>query len=122
MTESGLQRRRRHGRSARRGGRVAGDAESTRRLPTRNWDWIAILSWLAAVVASVRATRVWDIGDLIVGLYFAVLSLLFWARAAIGERGRIDKSQIIPYSVVLGVTFGVGAILLALDVASSGAL
>ena len=48
------------------------------------------MSLTVAAISGVRAGSAnprWDTGDLLVGLHFAVLSLLFWGRAARVRRG-----------------------------------
>ena len=48
----------------------------------RDWERTAGAALLVAVGAGLLAAAVrprWDVGDLIVGLYFAAVSLLLWA-------------------------------------------
>jgi hypothetical protein len=76
-----------------------------------------------AAIAGVRAAADrsrWDTGDLLLGLWFAGLSLLCWGRAAAIDRGRAISPSIAFGVVALGL--GVGGALLVTDIATAGQL
>jgi hypothetical protein len=64
----------------------------------------------------------WDAGDLVVGVYFAAMSLLLWIQSA---RIRLTRSA-APFkrgvSIALAVAFCAGVLLGAVDVATGGAI
>lgn len=75
----------------------------------------------AGLLAAATRPR-WDAGDLIVGLYFAAVSLLLWAQSA---RIRFARST-VPFTrnvqIALGVAFGLGVLLGVVDIATRGVL
>ena len=78
-----------------------------------------------ALVAGLSATANQpkrDTGDLVVGLYFAALSLLFWARASWIDRGRTVMPRVRGYATALTIGLGTGGLLVAADIVSAGRL
>jgi hypothetical protein len=75
----------------------------------------------AGLLAAVAKPR-WDTGDLIVGSYFAALSLLLWTQSA---RIRLARST-APFTrnvqVALGVALCLVCLLAAIDIATRGVL
>lgn len=91
----------------------------------REWKRTAGIALLVAVIAGVRArlaTPRWDTGDLLVGLYFAALSLLSWLHAVrAGEPpARARSVRLRRWALLLGIA--VGALLALADITTSGAL
>ena len=91
----------------------------------RDWERAAGVTLLVAVGAGLLAAASrprWDVGDLIVGCYFAAVSLLLWAQSA---RIRLARST-VPFTrhvqIALGVAFGLGVLLGVVDVGTHGAL
>ncbi len=64
----------------------------------------------------------WDTGDLVVGIYFAAISLVLWTQSA---RIRLAHST-APFTRTIGLTLAValcvGVLLGAVDVATGGAI
>ena len=91
----------------------------------REWKRTAGIALLVAVIAGVRArlaTPRWDPGDLLVGLYFAALSLLSWLHAVCGGEppARARSVRLRRWALLLGIA--VGALLALADITTSGAL
>ena len=66
------------------------DRKRRRYVLADEWQRTAAMALVVAAIAGVHAGAAkprWDTGDLLVGLYFAVLSLLLWGRAAQVRRG-----------------------------------
>lgn len=87
----------------------------------REWErtaWVAL--FVAIGAGMLAAVGRWDVGDLVVGVYFATVSLLLWTQ---GARIRLMRSA-PPFtrtvSVALVVALCVGVLLGALDVATGG--
>jgi hypothetical protein len=62
------------------------------------------------------------LGDLLVGAFFAVMGLLLWTHST-----RIRYAQSVPpltpnLAIALGLAFGLGVLLVAIDLISGGAL
>jgi hypothetical protein len=96
-----------------------------RHLLAREWAWTSATSLIVALVAGLSATAHQpqrDAGDLLVGLYFAALSLLFWARASWIQRGRTITPSIRGYAAALVIGLGTGGLLVAADIVSGGRL
>ena len=93
-----------------------------RDLLEREWEKTAVLTLVLATVAGLRArlaTPRWAKGGLVVGLYFVVLSLLFWLRATQLRRSwgcTPSAARVIALVCVLAV----GGLLLALDIITTG--
>lgn len=99
--------------------------ERARRVLALQWALTSGTSLFAAVLAGLRAmtaTPSWDRGDLLVGLYFAALSLLLWARSAWIRRGRSITPGTSGHLAALAVGLGAGAALMVADIATSGRL
>ena len=80
----------------------------------REWKRTAGIAPPVAVIAGVRArlaTPRWDTGDLLVGLYFAALSLLSWLYAVrAGEPpARARSVRLRRWALLLGIAVGGGA-------------
>lgn len=91
----------------------------------REWKRTAGIALLVAVVAGIRAglaTPPWDTGDLLVGLYFAVLSLLFWLRAIRLTEGPAREPSVYLRWAALLLGLGVGGLLVLVDIATGGGL
>ena len=89
----------------------------------REWERTARVALLVAVgVGVLAAVSRWAAGDLVVGVYFAAISLLLWAQSA---RIRLARST-APFTRAVGLTlavaFCVGVLLGAVDVATGGAI
>lgn len=91
----------------------------------REWAWTSATSLIVALVAGLSATANQpqrDTGDLVVGLYFAALSLWFWARASWNHRGRTIMPSVGGYAAALTIGLGTGGLLVAADIVSAGRL
>lgn len=87
----------------------------------REWEKTA-LTLVLATVAGLRArlaTPRWDKGDLVVGLYLVVLSLLFWLRATQLRRGR-GCTPSAARVIALICALAVGGLLSTLDIVTAG--
>ena len=91
----------------------------------RDWERTARVTLLVAVCAGLLAAATsppWDVGDLVVGLYFVAVSLTLWAQSA---RIRLTRST-APFTrnveIALGVALGLGVLLAVVDLATGGAL
>jgi hypothetical protein len=87
----------------------------------REWAWTSVTSLVVALLAGLRAitsSSRWGSGDLLVGLYFAALSLLFWARARWIRTGRAIGPTARGY--VAALALGAGGVLVVIDVLSAG--
>ncbi|MGB0091290.1 MAG: hypothetical protein WBP81_01935 [Solirubrobacteraceae bacterium] len=80
----------------------------------RDWERTAGVALLVALGAGLLAAATrprWDVGDLILGSYFAAVSLLLWAQSA---RIRLARST-VPFTrnvqIALGLAFGLGVLL-----------
>ena len=98
-------------------------ADPGRAARARDWERTARVALFVAICAGALAAAArWDTGDLVVGIYFAAISLLLWAQSA---RIRIARST-APFSrtvrITLGMAFCVGVLLGALDVVTGGAI
>jgi hypothetical protein len=71
-----------------------------------------------AVVASPR----WDVGDLLVAVYFAAASLMLWVQSARIRRARSMAPFTMIVAVALGVAFVLGLLLAIVDLATRGSL
>jgi len=71
-----------------------------------------------AAVASPR----WDVGDLLVAVYFAAASLMLWGQSARISRARSMAPFTMIVAVALGVAFALGLILTIADLATGGSL
>lgn len=95
-----------------------------RHLLAGEWKRTAVIALLIAVVAGIRAqasTPSWDTGDLLVGLYFATLSLVFWLGAIWVRQGPAGAFRRLRLAgLVVGV--GLGGVLALLDVVTNGVL
>ena len=88
----------------------------------RGWKRASVLSLMLGAVAGVRAGSAqprWDTRDLLVGLYFAGLSLLFWVRGSKVERLRgIERSAaVLITSVAVGL--GIAGVLVLIDIGAA---
>ena len=88
----------------------------------REWKRASVLSLMLAALAGVRAGSGqprWDTGDLLVGLYFAGLSLLFWVRGARVEclRGIERSAAVLITSLAVGL--GIGGVLVLIDIGTA---
>jgi hypothetical protein len=95
--------------------------DSGRAARAGEWERTAWAALLVAVGAGVlAAVDRWDVGDLVVGVYFAAISLLLWTQ---GARIRLARSA-APFtrtvSLALVVALCLGALLGALDVVTGG--
>jgi hypothetical protein len=107
--------------SVRRSSTRSGD--SGRDARAREWERTAGVALFVALGAGVLAAASrWDAGDLVVGVYFAAISLLLWIQSA---RIRLASST-APFTrtvgVALAVSFCVGVLLGAVDVATGGTI
>jgi hypothetical protein len=87
------------------------------------WELTARASLLFAFGAGVLAAAGgWDLGDLLVGVYFAAVSLLLWVQGARIRhmRSPVAFNRITGAALVLA--FAVGAALATADVASGGVI
>jgi hypothetical protein len=73
-------------------------------------------------VSAARAKPRWDAGDLIVGLYFAALSLAFWLRRAWITSRRGVRPLVAGYLYALAGALAVGGMLILADIVSAGRL
>jgi hypothetical protein len=100
----------------------ASGADSRRDARARDWERTASVALFVAVGAGViAAAGHWDPGDLVVGVYFAAVSLLLWVQSA---RIRLSGST-APFTqtvrVALVLAFCIGVLLGALDIITGGA-
>ena len=92
-------------------------------LPARSRDWehTALVAFLVAIGAGLlAASNSWDRGDLLVGIYFAAVSLGLW-----GQSTRIKLAgAAAPFTptvrVALVVAFSIGVLLGMIDVVTAG--
>lgn len=99
--------------------------EPVHRLLTRKWAWTSALALTVALLAGLSTTaagRQRDTGDLLMGLYFAALSLLLWARAIWIQRKRAIMPSVRRHVAALVVGLGTGGLLVAADIVSGGRL
>ena len=93
-------------------------------LLAREWVWTSrtslLLALLAGAFAAVAKQRQ-ETGDLLTGLYFAAVSLVFWMRAASIRLGWSRGQSVSGYIVALAAALAVGSILVIADVATAGA-
>ena len=75
----------------------------------------------AGVLAAVSSPR-WDVGDLLVAVYFAAVSLVLWGRGARIRRASSTAPFTTTVAVALGVALAVGLLLAVVDVATRGSL
>ena len=61
-------------------------------------------------------------GDLLVGLYFASLSLLLWLRSVWIVRARAVRSSGLGHLIALALGLGIGGTLIAADIITAGRL
>ena len=78
--------------------------------------------FLAVGVGVLAAVSRWGAGDLVVGVYFAAISLLLWAQSARIRLARSTAPFTRTVGVALAVALCVGVLLGALDVATGGAI
>ena len=76
---------------------------------------------LAGAIAVAENSRTLK-GDLVVGLYFASVSLLFWLRSVSLTRGRAVKPSGNGYMIAMTLGLGIGGVLIAADVLTAGRL
>ena len=106
-------------------GALSPEDEPVRRLLAREWGWVSGTSLLVALLAGLHAASGnprWERGDLIVGLYFATISLIHWVRAVWIGSGRAVMPSVRGYAIALATTFGIGVGLVIADVLSVGRL
>ena len=102
------------------GGMAATDVGSVRLLLARDWTRASAMSLLLAAIAGLRAGTArppWGSADLLVGVYFVVLSLAFWACAARVRRAPADDRSGAVRRLALAL--GIGAVLILVDVATT---
>ena len=98
-------------------------ADSARAARAREWERTARVGLFVAIGAGVLASvSHWDTGDLIVGVYFAAISLLVWAQSARIRLARSTAPFTRAVGLALAAAFCVGVLLGALDVATGGAI
>jgi hypothetical protein len=68
------------------------------------------------------ASSPWDVGDLLVAVYFAAVSLMLWGQSARIRRARSMAPFTMIVAVALGVAFALGTLLAIADLASGGSL
>ena len=91
----------------------------------RGWERTAALTLLVAVGAGVLAATSsprWDVGDLLVGVYFAAVSLMLWVQSARIRLARSAAPFTRPVMTALGIALGVGVFLMVADLATHGAI
>jgi len=91
----------------------------------REWARTSALSLFVAVLAGLRALDGQphrETGDVLAGLYFAALSLVFWARAAWIQSGRAARPTVRGYAAALAVGLTTGGVLVLADIVSAGQL
>ena len=101
------------------------DRDGARGDRARNWELTARVTLAVAVGAGVLAavTRPrWDVGDLLIAVYFAAVSLLLWGQGARIRRARSQAPFTTTVAAALGVAFAVGLLLAVADVATRGSL
>ena len=100
-------------------------ASAARQLLAREWARTAVaslsLAILAGAIAVAENSRTLK-GDLVVGLYFASVSLLFWLRSVSLTRGRAVKPSGNGYLIAMTLGLGIGGVLIAADVLTAGRL
>ena len=93
-------------------------------LLAREWVWTSraslLLALLAGAFAAVARQRK-ETGDLLTGLYFAAVSLVFWMRAASIRLGWSRAQSVSGYLVALAGALAVGSVLVIADLATAGA-
>ena len=98
-------------------------ADSGRGARAREWERTARVALFVAVGAGILAAAGrWDTGDLVVGAYFAAVSLLLWTQSARIMIARSAAPFTRAASVALAVTLSVGVLLGAVDVATGGVI
>ncbi len=96
-----------------------------RRDRARDWERTARLTLLLAVCAGLLAAATsprWDVGDLLVGVYFAAVSLMLWAQSARIRLARSTAPFTHTVAIVLGAAFALGVLLAVVDISTHGAL
>ena len=91
----------------------------------REWELTAFVTLVAAVVvgalASVASPRS-NVGDLVIAVYLAAVSLLLWVQSA---RVRVARSA-APFTPIVaravGVALAIGLVLVVVDLATGGGL
>ena len=91
----------------------------------RAWEQTARVTLAVAVGIGVLAavsSPHWDVGDLLIAVYFAAMSLMLWGQ---GARIRCVRSR-APFTTTvagaLAVAFALGLVLAVVDVATGGSL
>ena len=98
-------------------------ADFRRAVRAREWERTALVALFVAVAAGVLAgVSRWDTGDLVVGVYFAAISLLLWAQSARIRLARSTAPFTRTVGLALAAAFCVGVLLGAVDVATGGAI
>jgi hypothetical protein len=92
---------------------------------TRDWERTAALALLVAAGAGVLGATSnphWEVGDLLVGVYFAAVSLMLWGQSARIRLNRAAAPFTRPVITALGIALGVGVFLMVVDLATHGAI
>ena len=100
-------------------------SDRARELRARDWELTAHVTLAAAVGAGVLAavsSPRWDVGDLLVAVYFAGVSLVLWGQGARITRASSAAPFTTIVAVALGVALAVGLLLAVVDVATRGSL
>jgi len=99
--------------------------DRTRRDRAHDWELTARVTLGVAVgvgaLAAVASPR-WDVGDLLVAVYFAAVSLMLWGQSARIRRTRSLAPFTMIVAVALGVAFASGLLLAIADLATGGSL
>jgi hypothetical protein len=103
---------------------LAGD-DRARTERARDWELTARLTLAVAVgvgaLAAVASPR-WGVGDLLVAVYFAAVSLMLWGQSARIRRARSMVPFTMIVAVALGLAFVLGLLLVIVDLATGGSL
>ncbi len=108
-------------RLVRRGGLKNGESEHQRRVA--NWQHTAAVALLPALVAmplAAASTSTWDVGDLAVGFYFALTSLVLYLQSLRVRRAVIDAPAWSHGRDGDGYLLVMGLVLVVLDIGSAG--
>jgi FtsH-binding integral membrane protein len=99
--------------------------DGARRDRARDWELTARFTLAATVgvgaLAAVASPH-WDVGDLIVAVYFAAASLMLWGQSARIRRARSMAPFTTIVTVALCVAFVLGLLLAIVDIATRGSL
>ena len=95
-----------------------------RQLLAGEWARTAAAALALALLAAALAVMVPGPvkGDLLVGLYFASLSLLLWLRSVWIVRARAVRSSGLGHLIALALGLGIGGTLIAADIITAGRL